>query len=130
MKSDHSERFTPAQRVKKRAQFLRIQSSGRKLRSPHFLFIFEPRREPQSTKESTPLNRLGVTITTKINKRSVQRNLLRRRIREIFRREFPYGILDIVVVALNGATELTFDEVRDELRSLAIKARILRENSE
>ena len=115
------ERLIPARRVKSRKDFLRVQKEGRKVRSEHFL-LAHCSRVP-SEQES----RIGVTITTKIDKRAARRNRLRRRVRDIFRKHHSrlLGAHDIVVIALTGAVDLAYDEVKHEILSSFRKARLL-----
>ena len=123
----------PNHRVKKRNDFLRLQSEGRKVRAFNLLLVFAERR-PYVDKQTgvaetitTADSRLGITVTKKIDKRAARRNRLKRRIREIFRRErgrFLFAA-DVVVIALDGAMELEFLELRRQLRFAFGKARIL-----
>jgi ribonuclease P protein component len=129
--------FGPERRVKRRREFLQIQGSGRKYRSPHFLLIAvateklstETSRSERTAEEGQSLaeSRLGVTITTKVHKRAVRRNKLRRRIREIFRHQRLSfrSAYDLVVIALTGSTDLEFPQIEEELCSLLKKANIL-----
>ena len=106
----------PKRRIKRRGDFLRIQQKGRKFRSSHFLLITSPNQRAGNEADS----RIGVTITTKVDKRAARRNRLRRRIREVFRRERRTLLehSDIVLIALKGATELSFDKIRAQMRYL------------
>ena len=110
---------------------MRIQSVGKKLRSAHFLITFiriNPEDSaPQSKSTLGMESRLGVTITTKVDKRAAARNRLRRRIREIFRknRERLKFEIDLVVIALTGAADLSFSEVEQEILGLCQKAKII-----
>lgn len=106
------ESFGPERRIKRRGDFLRIQSEGLKLRSPHFVLAVS----------RAPVGRLGITITTKIDKRASRRNALRRRIREVYRRRSSVPQADAVVIALSGAVQLTFEEMEGELEPLFRKA--------
>ncbi len=110
----------PHRRVKHRQDFLRIQKQGRKLRAPHFLLSIVARNPDEQS-------RIGVTITTKVHKRAVKRNKLKRRIRHLFRthRASLRAPVDIVVIALTGATELGFTEVRDEFLEALERGRLL-----
>lgn len=112
--------FGPERRIKNRKDYLRIQQGGRKLRSTHFLLAYSILQDKHSQ------SRIGVTITTKVNKSAVERNRLRRRIRELFRchRQHLAQSLDLVVIALNGATDLSFNEVRGELFSALKRGRL------
>lgn len=112
--------FGPGSRIKKRADFLRIQGGGKKSRTEHFLLIACPNDGPRA--------RLGVTITKKIDKRAVRRNFVKRRVREFFRKN--QGRIgrssDIVVVALRGANELSGLEITRELDKLFARSRVLK----
>jgi len=74
---------------------------------------------------NTPEVRIGLTVTKKIGK-SVQRNRVKRVIREVFR--LSKGILpgnDIVVVARKPAVNLKYSQVQNSLNQLLRRARIL-----
>jgi ribonuclease P protein component len=112
-------RFSPNRRLKRRADFLRVQGSKRKFRSRFFLLALSPR---ESSEEPT---RLGITITTKVDKRAVRRNRLRRRIRELYRTNLeviPSGF-DAVIIALNDSVTLPAPAVREEICFLLRKAK-------
>ncbi len=99
------------------------------MRTPHLLLAFilldEASAPHRGLKELD--SRIGVTITRKIDKRAVVRNRLRRRIKETFRLERGNFVapVEMVVVALNGANELEFKDLRGEFLSLLRKAKIL-----
>lgn len=120
--AQRDERFGPDRRVRKRKDFLRIQGKGRKTRAFNLLVVTVPRTDEQI--------RLGITVTTKIDKRSARRNRLKRKIREIFRRDRRYFIscADVVVIALEGATALEYEDVKRQLRFAWRKAGLLRDN--
>ena len=101
----------PADRVKKRGEFRQIQSHGAKVHTRHFILMVHP----SLVEADHP--RLGVTITKKVGN-AVERNRVRRILREVFRRHrevFPAGS-DVVIIAKRGAPELGFTEMLDELR--------------
>lgn len=117
---DRDERLMQARRVRKRQDFLRIQSTGRKVRSFNMLVVF-------IFKETGEESRLGITTTRKIDKRAARRNRFKRRVREYFRRErrrFERQA-DIVVIALEGACELSYDEIAFQLRFAMRKVGVL-----
>lgn len=101
--------LSSSDRVRKRADFLRIQSSGRKLASANFLtFVL---RSP------LPHPRLGVTVSKKVGN-AVTRNRVKRLLRESFRLQkgaFPGG-LDVVFVARSQSATASFEQVQREVR--------------
>ena len=124
--------FRKPSRVKKRAEFLRIQDRGKKFRSYHFVLVCLPRKEYNSnlkTTDASPLTprlcaRLGITVTKKVDKRAVGRNLVKRRWREFFRTRkgrITSG-WDLVVIALSGAAELSHQEFIGEAYFLMRKS--------
>ena len=68
-------------------------------------------------------SRVGLTITKKVDPRAVARNRLKRRLREFFRhiRAELIAPLDIVIVARQGAPEVTSAVLQSELIA-ALKA--------
>lgn len=68
---------------------------------------------PSSTGES----RLAIAVTTKLEKRATERNKIKRRIREVFRRsrdEFTKPI-DLMVIARRGVQSCEFTDYTAEL---------------
>ena len=100
--------FSKQKRIKKRSEYLAIQGTGKKWHTQHFVACY---------RNSQEMCRLGVTITKKVDKCAVKRNLLRRRIKEIFRINYPKfsKTLDLVVIAKEGATLLDFSNLQKEL---------------
>ncbi len=118
-------KFPPSSRIKKRKDFIRIQSLKRKSHSAHFLIVVEKRE-----KSSTAL-RLGITVSKKIDKRAVKRNYIKRRVREIFRLNshlIKKRGLNILVIAKKGAEKLSFNEIKDELCYMMKKINLCKKN--
>ncbi len=112
-------KFPDNVRLKRRADFLRVQGSKKKFRSKFFLLALIPRERDEEP------TRLGITITTKLDKRAVRRNRLRRRIRELYRNNLP-GIplgFDAVIIALTGSIALSAAAIEEELCFLLRKAK-------
>ena len=115
----------PDRRVRRRAEFLRIQAVGERASTRHFVLLVA-RREPDPA--GLP-SRLGVVVTKKVGN-AVQRSRVKRLCREAFRTWpdlVPDGI-DLVVIARSGAHELDLAKVRAEWkgahRSLRERCRV------
>lgn len=106
------ETFRPTDRVKRRADFRRVQSAGRKIHTPHYVVAVLPRPEGGPT-------RLGITVTRKVAG-AVGRNRVKRVMREVFRRNrelFPPAC-DVVVIAKEGAPSLGYPDALAELEGV------------
>lgn len=106
------ERLLASDRLKRRADFERVQSRGRKVHSARFLFLVLARE----VEGATP-TRLGLTVTRKVAN-AVGRNRIKRVLREVFRKNralFPSGC-DVVIVAKDRAPGLGYEDTRDEVQ--------------
>ncbi len=101
--------FGPEYRLRSKKDLQHTQDNGKKLYSKHFLII--------ASKTENPVSRLGVTITKKVDPRSVVRNRLRRRIREVFRlnRHQLAASLDVLIIARNSSPECSSEQIRKEV---------------
>ncbi len=70
--------------------------------------------------------RLGVIISLKVSKKAVLRNRLKRRLKEIVRARLAEirPDLDLLIIALPGAADLTFDELRQSVENNFKRLRI------
>ena len=103
-----AQRFSHADRLKKRHEFRRVQLSGRRIHTPHFLIVVQP--------NALHNTRLGITVTKKVGT-AVQRNRIKRVVREVFRRNrslFPAGF-DVVFIAKRDAAGVDYDGVLAEV---------------
>jgi ribonuclease P protein component len=94
---------------------LRVQETGRKLHTDSFLVIVLPRDAPGPA-------RIGITASGKFGG-AVQRNHVKRLVREAFRRHrllFPSGH-DFVFIAKKSAVEADYDQVVREIERLCRK---------
>src|SRR5690242_13791067 len=90
-------RISKEMRLRKRAEFVAVQSDGKKLHGRHVLALAKKRRDPETS------GRLGITVTKKVGN-AVVRNRIKRLVREWMRLHgwVPTG-WDIVVVAKDSA---------------------------
>lgn len=100
--------FKKKERVRKRSEFITIYKKGVKKETLHFIITTLPNK--------TQWSRLGLTVSKKIGK-AVERNYVKRRLREYFRlhkANLPVAC-DIVLTAKKGANKLKFSEICKEL---------------
>lgn len=102
------QRFRPDDRMRKKADFDRAYSSGRRLPSASFMIITCPAGMDRP--------RLGITVPKTVGG-AVVRNAVRRRLREAFRknREAIAEPLDIVIHVRPGAAGASFADLEREL---------------
>ena len=103
-------------KLKKSWQFQRVYKEGDK----YFDYLFVLYVLPNNTRET----RIGLTVTKKVGI-SVQRNRIKRVIREVFRslKEIAPGN-DLVVVARKAAVDLKYSQAQDSLSHLLYRAGI------
>ncbi len=104
--------FTKADRLRRRAEYLRVQAQGKRLHSRHFGVTLAPPLAPGP--------RLGLVVTRRFGK-AARRNRMKRLLREFFRRH--KGLLpsrDVVILAKKGAEALSFSQVEEELGRLLL----------
>ena len=102
--------FGKERRIRRRADFLRVQAIGQRASSAHFVMLVAARDGARGA-----CTRLGIVVTRKIGN-AVQRNRIKRVCRECFRAWpgfVPEGI-DLVVIARGGASELGLAALRSE----------------
>jgi len=107
MSSPSGEAFPKAMRVRRRREYLASSRRAERRQTPHFTVLCVPRAAG---------TRLGITVTRKIGG-AVQRNRVKRRVREVFRRD-PRHLLpdhDLIVIAKQGAAAVAYGDVRREL---------------
>ena len=104
-------KFTKADRLLKRREFVFLSRCGKKIHTRHFLVLYRPGEAPQS--------RLGITVTKKVAK-APGRNRIKRIVREAFRtqRHALIGCWDLNVVAKPFAAGMRAADAFEEMRSI------------
>lgn len=108
--------FGRDRRIRRRSDFVRVQSSGERATSRHFVLLVAARRDPADADElARSPSRLGIVVTRKVGN-AVARNRIKRVCRECFRSwlDFVPNGIDLVVIARAGAHELPLRLVREE----------------
>ncbi len=149
--------FGRDRRLRRRADFVRVQGTGRRVTTAHFVLLLSryvpparpPTRAPRipvagaavaartadgNAPASLPPSRLGLVVSRKAG-HAVARARIKRLCRECFRtwpavagRAFlPPGV-DLVVIARAGASELSLAEVQSEWRG--VERQIARRSAE
>jgi ribonuclease P protein component len=104
-------------RLKSRRDFDRIFKKGHVVSGPLFIIRGVP--------NGLTVSRVGFAVSTKIDKRAVVRNRIRRRLREIFRVELLprfVGGYDLVVIVKPAAAKALFADLRASAERLARQA--------
>ncbi len=109
-------RFGPESRLRRRREFLSVQARGQKQHLRHFLvFIVHDGAESGAP-------RIGITVTKKIGN-AVVRNAIKRRVREVFRRQqhrFAPGV-QMVFIAKRQAAGIDFAQVESDFERLVAR---------
>jgi len=106
-----SQKFTKADRLLKRSEFLRLSKSGHRIHNRHFTALFCPGLRGQT--------RLGVTVSRKVG-HAATRNKIKRLSREYFRlnRHKMKGAWDINIIAKKAAAGLPTQPSFSSLQSI------------
>lgn len=115
-------RYGRLDRLHRSADYQRVQSTGRKYRSTHLLLLVCMRPRVDSVKEvpsPVAVGRCGLTVSRKVGK-AVQRNQLKRWLREILRQVAPprRGPWDLVLIPHSSASQAGFRVLMEEVAGL------------
>jgi len=108
-------------RLLRPGDFAALRANARRVSSRHF------KAEYQASPSG--IARLGMAVSRRVSKRAVQRNRIRRVIRECFRlhrHELP--TFDLLLIARTSAVEQTNEVLRDDLQILWQKLTALKES--
>ena len=106
------------ERIRKQADFITIYKKGVKLETHHLRIAIKP--------NNLGWSRLGLTVSKKIGN-AVQRNYVKRRLREYFRlNKYKFAEnYELVITAKIGAAELKYAEICAELNAVLNKTKRL-----
>lgn len=107
---NHSERFTTEQRILKNKDYQKVtrlsvaDTETEKKHSTYFLAFIKPSEDKMRT-----FSRLGITVSKRVSKKAVDRNWVKRIVREKFRKHLitlqPYDIVVIAKPAANARSD-------------------------
>jgi ribonuclease P protein component len=100
-----NERLTPPERIRRKKDFISLYRNGSRFRGPYFNLVYCP--------NSLGYSRLAVVVSKKVGP-SVTRNRVKRRLRDLFRRNkrlLP-GSLDMIMVTRAEIVDLAAPELR------------------
>ncbi|TVQ87322.1 MAG: ribonuclease P protein component [Deltaproteobacteria bacterium] len=97
------QRYPRSSRLRKRADFLRVQRSGARRKLRHTVVCLTVRADPKLCPA-----RFGLTVSRKVGP-AVVRNRVKRRLREAIRRQRgPLAGIDVVFIALPSAAQASY----------------------
>jgi ribonuclease P protein component len=105
--------------LRRSAEIAACKARAEKIYAKHFLILIAPSQNGKS--------RLAIAVTTKIDKRASVRNLIKRRVREVFRHSRPHfkQAVDLVVVARRDVQSCDFAEYERQLRTALRRGGVL-----
>jgi len=117
--TDGRYRLKKSNRLLRRNEFDRVINKGKKFVSPS-LIVFVRYRDANEGTES----RLGIIVTKKNFKRAVDRNRIRRRLKEAFRYLLPEWAraMELVVIARHTIVDRSSDQIRSEIQKTLEKS--------
>ena len=106
-------------RLKKKKQFKKVFTDGKSFKN-EFLVL-------KINKNGLDYNRFGFIVSKKVSKKAVKRNQVKRRLREIVKKEMTkikQGF-DVILISLAGIEEKNFQEMQKSFLNLIHKSKIL-----
>lgn len=105
---------TKADRILKRREFIALAESGQRIQNEHFIAVFSPNQLGRS--------RIGITVTKKVGP-AVERNKIKRRVREYFRlnRHHLAGHWDINIIAKRQAADFSSEKALRSLTDIVVR---------
>ena len=106
-------------RLLKDRDFRRVLKNGKGFKDPFFYIKLKSNRAGYT--------RIGIVVGRKVSLKSVVRNKIKRRAREILRELLPKAKkgIDIVIISFPKSKELTFKDTKKSITSLFKKVKLL-----
>ncbi len=118
-----AQRLTKSMRLRRRGEFIRVQSTGRKVHGRHFVALVAPSMVAPTVPScpAAAVGRVGFTVTKRIGN-AVIRNRIKRSAREWLRRHgwVPVGS-DVVFIAKDTAATHDSAELGADLGRLTVR---------
>ena len=109
--SEEDHKLPRSARIQKSAEYRRILSTNQKGRTRYFRYCLAP--------GACSGSRIGITVSRRVSGSSVQRNRIKRQVREFFRNNrVIIGGYDLVVTGVPGAASRSNRELREDLKRL------------
>lgn len=108
-------------RLRKSADFKRVQASGHKIVTSHIIVYVAPTPPAEPSPAEPCQARLGLTVSSRVGG-SVERNLIKRRLREVFRRlrqSLPMG-QDWVLIARPTILAVPYEAIAADLERIRL----------
>ncbi len=119
----HDERFPRERRLRSAADFAAVRQRGRRVSSAHLTLSYARRSEAH---EAEAFTRVGFSVSKRVGS-AVQRNLVKRRLREQVRR-LLWNVApawDMIITAKPGAAEVDYATLGAETLDMLTRARLL-----
>jgi len=106
-------------KIKKSVEFKKIQNIAKKIHSKSFIFLYHPSIDEISNEKHLRFCRYGITISKKTCKFATNRNLIKRRINNIFRELKPnlhFQNYDFVIIAKQQILAVNYIDLYNEFK--------------
>ena len=106
-------------KIKKSVEFKKLQNISKKIHSKSFIFLYNLSIDKVNNDKNFAFCRYGITISKKTCKLATNRNLIKRRVNNIFMELCQKNIgknYDFVIIAKQQIIEVKFNELYDEFK--------------
>jgi ribonuclease P protein component len=113
-------------RLRRRQDFQKVYQYGKRHQQVHFI-LRSLRHLPSSNTENLPATRFGISVSQKVSKKAVVRNLLKRQVKAALRQLLPQitSGWSVVIGVRPSAQGCEYVEILRELEQLLAAAEVL-----